>query len=417
MPLTAKQTELIKATVPVLQEHGNIIAATFYGNMIRENPELNNVFNKTNQANQHQPRALAGSLLAYAANIDNLSVLGPAIERISQKHVSFFIRPEDYKIVEKYLLAAMGQVLGPALTPEVLEAWTVAYNQLADIMINREAVLYKEDEGWTDWRDFKIKRKVVESDEITSFYLQPVDEKPLPGFKPGQYISIRNEVPEWKHLQVRQYSLSDAPREDYYRISVRRDEGITSAAQGSTVHPGYISNVLHKTKQEGDTIQVSHPHGEFFLDTEKLPSSTPVVLISAGVGLTPLLSILNTLVAKGSQQPISWVHGVRRSSAQAFGPHVRDICKSHQNVHSTIFNANPLDQDVLDVDYHHSGRVQLPKLRPEEDLFLGDKSTQYYICGPAGFMVAMEKSLLSSGVDQARINLELFGTGDLPGRA
>lgn len=416
MALTPKQIELVKATVPVVQEHGFAITTLFYGNVIGENPALNNIFNHTNQVNHHQPRALAGALFAYAANIDNLAVLGPAVERIAQKHASLFIQPEHYPIVGKYLLAAMGEVLGPALTPDILDAWTAAYTQLADVLIGAEKALYTADDKdshWTDWRDFVIKRKVVESDEITSFYLSPVDGKPLPSFNPGQYISVRTEVPELKYLQPRQYSLSDAPRDDYYRISVRRDDGLNLEAPGIEAHPGYISNILHRTKNEGDVLQVSHPHGEFFLEVDDKASS-PVVLISAGVGQTPLLSILNTLVAHGSTRPISWVHGVRKVSEQAFASHVNGIAARHSNVHTTVFVKSPSETDVPKVHYTHAGRLDLAKLDMDGDLFLTDKSAVYYVCGPGGFMVAVEQALLALGVDASRIKLELFGTGDLP---
>lgn len=188
MPLTDQQKDLIKACVPALQEHGVEVAKIFYTNMLRENPPLREIFNKANQVHQHQPRALAASVYAYAANIDNLATLGDAVELIANKHASLYVRPEQYEIVGKYLLAAMKEVLGDAVTPELLEAWKVAYGDLADIFIKREGELYKNAHGWTDWRDFRIAKKEKEGDEITSFYLEPVDEsvKPLPPFLPGQ---------------------------------------------------------------------------------------------------------------------------------------------------------------------------------------------------------------------------------------
>ncbi|KAJ6164013.1 hypothetical protein N7470_002685 [Penicillium chermesinum] len=259
MPLNDLQIQLIKATVPVLVDHGQTITTTFYKNMLAAHPELNNVFNIPNQQNGHQPRALAGALFAYASNIDNLGALSPAVELICHKHASLYIQPEQYKIVGKYLLEAMGEVLGDALTPEIKDAWGAAYWQLADIMIGRESQIYQQSEGWTDWRDFKIADKVKESDEITSFYLSPTDGKPLPTFNPGQYISVLVNVPELKYLQPRQYSLSDKPSPEYYRISVKREKGLSSFQPDAASHPGYVSNILHDTFNKGDTIKVSHP--------------------------------------------------------------------------------------------------------------------------------------------------------------
>jgi nitric oxide dioxygenase len=192
MPLTAEQKELIKASVPALKEHGVEVTKIFYNNMLSENPCLKDIFNSANQVHHHQPRALAASVLAYAANIDNLSALGGAVNLIASKHASLYVRPEQYAIVGKYLLAAMKEVLGDALTPELLEAWKVAYGDLADIFIKAEDNLYKHAHGWTDWREFRIARKVEESSEVTSFYLEPVDEhvKPLPPFLPGQVRTL-----------------------------------------------------------------------------------------------------------------------------------------------------------------------------------------------------------------------------------
>lgn len=134
MPLTPTQIQTVKATVPVLQKHGEAITRLFYATMLAENPELKPIFNHANQFNNHQPAALAGALYAYAMYIDDLGVLSPAVEKICQKHASLYIQPEQYDVVGKYLLQAMGEVLGDALTPAILEAWRVAYSQLAEIV-------------------------------------------------------------------------------------------------------------------------------------------------------------------------------------------------------------------------------------------------------------------------------------------
>ncbi|KAF7855423.1 hypothetical protein EAF04_010166 [Stromatinia cepivora] len=410
MSLTPQQIDIIKATVPVVQEHGTRITTTFYKNVLAANPALNNIFNQTNQKNGAQPRALADALAAYAANIDNLAVLSDAVERICQKHASLFIRPEHYPIVGKYLLEAMGEVLGAALTPEILDAWTAAYEQLANIMIDREAQLYQEAGEWKEWRDFMIAKKFKESSIITSFYLEPVDGIPLPLFKPGQYISVQIHIPQFGYMQSRQYSLSDRPNENYYRISVKREDTLVSPELNTSVEAGVISNALHDTKHEGDIIQVSPPQGEFFLDLHK-SSDSPVVLISAGVGVTPMVSILNTLVERGSTRPISYIHAARSKEVDAFHEHVQEIATSHSNIKSWVFVKNlPAD------DYGHPikdivGRMDLSKVK-DDALHLDDSSTTYFICGPGSFMNDMSKSLQAFGVSEERIKLEVFGTGE-----
>lgn len=134
MALTQEQTKIIKATVPVLVEHGETITSRFYGNMLRENPSLNNIFNHTNQVNHQQPIALAKALYAYATHIDDLGALSPAVELICNKHASLYVQPEQYDIVGKYLLGAMGEVLGDAFTPAIEDAWKAAYFQLAGVV-------------------------------------------------------------------------------------------------------------------------------------------------------------------------------------------------------------------------------------------------------------------------------------------
>jgi nitric oxide dioxygenase len=415
MPLTQEQAQIITSTVPVLAEYGAQITTAFYANMLREVPELNNVFNTSNQRNGHQQQALAGALYAYAANIDNLEVLKPALERISQKHVSLYIRPEQYDIVGKYLLEAMKEVLGDALTPAILDAWAAAYGQIADIMIKREDDLLRQAEGWTDWRDFRIDAKSDESEEVTSLYLKPVDGKPLPEFLPGQYISIQVEVPDLHYNQARQYSLSDKYSPEYYRISVKRERGLNVKQNPDAVaHPGYVSNVLHDQKKVGDIVQLSHPAGDFFLDVRKEGERrSPIVLLSAGVGLTPLTSILNTSVAKDGRQ-ISWVHVSKNHRTHAFNEHVKNMVVRHPRINKRVFHSCPVNGEEQGVHYDHKGRLDLSKLEAEKDLKLNDKTATYYICGPEQFMIELEQALRDKGVDSHRINMELFGTGGVP---
>ena len=311
-----------------------------------------------------------------------------------------------------YLLKAMKDVLGDALTPAIQEAWATAYKQLADLMIGREEQIYQGCDGWTDWRDFVISEKVKESEEITSFSLKPQDGKPLPRFQPGQYISIRTDVPALKYLQSRQYSLSDAPHPDYYRISVKREFGLDLQHPDAPAHPGYISNILHDEKQVGDSLQVSHPTGSFCLDVKH--DKAPLVLISAGVGLTPLLSMIKTLDEQEATQPISWIHATRNSKVQAFAKDMKDIAQRRPNMHLYVFMKYPSDTDAYGEDYQYSGRMNLGTLDREEDLFLNKTDAEYFICGPERFMIDMKETLRGYGVEEERIRLEVFGTGAIP---
>ncbi|KAL2151035.1 hypothetical protein VTH82DRAFT_6133 [Thermothelomyces myriococcoides] len=415
MSLTDDQINIVKATAPVLQQHGVTITKVFYENMLREVPELNNIFNSGNQATGKQQRALAGAVLAYATYIDDLDKLKDAVERIAHKHVSLQVTPEQYDIVGKYLIQAIGQVLGDAATPAIVDAWISAYDFLAKIFINREGEMYKANaaDGWTGWRKFRIARKVPESSVITSFYLTPVDGERLPKYLPGQYVSVRVPVPQLGEgrLQPRQYSLSEGPSPggEYYRISVKKEDG----ASESNV-PGLISNLLHDKYNVGDEVEVSHPQGEFYVDpADTSKEGVPAVLISAGVGATPVKAILDSLTTPGAvRRPVSWIQSARSRAALPFAESVRQITREHNNVTANIFLRNLNPDDVLGVHYEFGDmRLDLAKLDKDSHLFLNDPRAEYFVCGPEPFMIDVRSTLTALGVDRSRIFLELFGTG------
>ncbi|KAH6633441.1 flavohemo protein [Boeremia exigua] len=413
--LTPEQVQIIKATVPVLAEHGETITTKFYADMLEANPQLRNIFNNTHQATGHQPRALAGSLYAYAANIDDLGKLSPAVELICHKHTSLHVKPEHYNVVGEHLLKTMATVLGDAATPAILGAWEAAYWQLANIMINKEDGMYKEAKGWADWKDFKIVRKEKESEEITSFYLQPIESGfKLPTYKPGQYVSVNIFVDEldggvW---QARQYSLSEAPGKDYLRISVKRESGIEIGEPRYLAHPGYVSNILHEKKDVGDTVRVSHPWGDFFFDEEKADKDAPIVLISAGVGLTCLNSILNTTLEHSSSRPVTWIQGARNNKTRAFKKEIDALAKEKSNLHTVFFSSSPEEGEVQGQDYDVAGRVSLSSVG--KVLFTDNDKTLYFTCGPEQFMLDIEAQLKTYGIPSERVHMELFGTGGVP---
>lgn len=419
-PLTPSQAAIIKATVPLLAAHGTQITSTFYADVISSNPALKSVFNNTHQATGHQASALAGALYAYASHIDDLGALSPAVELIAHKHASLLITPAQYEVVGTYLLKNMRLVLGAdVVTDEVLDAWAAAYWQLARVFIAREGELYDEakNDGWEGWKKFRIARKEKESEVVTSFYLEPVEGEgvkvPL-RFKPGQYVSVNLFVEEldggvW---QARQYSLSDAPGKGHLRISVKKEPAVEIGEPKHMTEPGYLSNILHDRKEVGDVVQVSHPFGDFYLEEEK-KGDAPVVLISAGVGLTCLTSILKTLVEGRSTRPVSWIHGSRDEKTRPFRKEIGDMVEQDRNLRTVFFASSPAEGEVQGKDYDIKGRVDLEKAG-KDVLFTDNSEALYFVCGPAGFMVDIESKLTSLGVSSDRIKMELFGTGGVP---
>lgn len=268
--------QIVKATAPAVAANAETITTRFYALMFEHDPQVKRFFNQANQHAGTQPRALAGAVCAYAANIDNLAALGPAVELIAQKHCSLCIQAEDYPIVGKHLLAAVKDVLGDAVTEEVTAAWAEAYGLLAHVLIQREAEIYAEqaaaEGGWNGYRAFTVDRKVPESEIITSFYLKPADGKAIPSFVAGQYITVKADVPG-EETSPRNYSLSDVSGAGYYRITVKREPAAEAGAA-----PGVVSNFLHDSVGEGDEIQVGPPCGEFRMPTdEDLADGKPVV--------------------------------------------------------------------------------------------------------------------------------------------
>lgn len=399
--MTTEQKALVTATVSTLRAHGVGLTTHFYRRMFEHNPELKNVFNMGNQQTGKQQAALAMAVLAYAENIEDPSVLVPAVTKIGHKHVSLDIRPEHYAIVGRHLIASIGEVLGEAATPALLEAWTVAYGQLATLMSGLESGLYQkavsQEGGWTGWRPFTVKQKVAESTEITSFYLYPTDGGRVADFLPGQYVSVRLFLPELKLFQPRQYSLSSAPNGEYYRISVKKEAG--------SQHPnGMLSNRLHDFVQEGHMVELAAPAGDFTLATTK---QTPVVLVSGGVGQTPLLSMLDHLVTIGSPRQVVWVHGSRNPEVHAFREQVAQLATHYETVQQHIFYdtlaASQAEESC------HAGIVDLQKLAASTLLPEAD----YYVCGPAPFIRKQVQDLAALGVPRAAIHFEEFGPATL----
>ena len=189
--LNERTIAIVKSTAPILEQQGETLTRHFYKRMFSHNPEVAPFFNPANQTSGRQQRALAGAITAYAANIDNLEVLGGAVELIAQKHASLLIKPEHYPIVGENLLASIREVLGEGATDEVIHAWAEAYGFLAEILIGRERQIYQENAkkpgGWEGFKPFRVIRKEKESSNIASFYLAPADGAPLPSFKPCPY--------------------------------------------------------------------------------------------------------------------------------------------------------------------------------------------------------------------------------------
>lgn len=394
LPASAKP--YIDASVPVLRQHGLAITTLFYKNMFEAHPELMNLFNMGNQANGSQQQSLAAAVFAYAANIDNTEALKPVVERIVHKHVSVGIKPEHYPIVGHHLLGAIKGVLGDAATPELIAAWGEAYGLLADALIATEDALYKQNNQQPDeWIKLKVTEKLHLTDNVVSFTLRADDQKKLPAFKPGQYISVAVHIEELNLRQIRQYSLSDSPQKDTFRITVKRESGDEYKPQGN------VSNWLHQHTRVGSTINASFPCGNF---TPDIKDQRPIALVSAGVGITPMISILNDISATNPGRKVMFAHAARNIASVA---HIDDIqsAKSKLENLETVFFLNESKKQHLD---EREGRMDLSShITPEF------KDGLYYICGPQSFMDDQRDALIELGIHQSNIHREVFGPESL----
>lgn len=394
--LSERTIALVKATVPALEAHGLDIVNEMYGRMF-QNPEIRDLFNQSHHGDSgSQPRALTGAILAYANNIDNLGALAPAVERIAQKHVGLQILPEHYPHVGDALLGAIKAVLGEAATDEILAAWGEAYWFLAHILIAREERVYGEQNaaagGWNGWREFRVERVIRESSVINSFVLRPVDGQSVMDYKAGQYLTFWLETPGHPPLK-RNYSISAAANGETYRISVKREE------------LGLASSWLHDHAVVGTILKVAPPAGEFFLADHP---ERPVVLLSGGVGLTPLVAMLETIAARHPALPTYYVHGTHDRETHAMRDHVRSLAAQKATIQVADFHQTPLPGEVEGQDYDHPGLITEEWLIANTPVGEAD----YYICGPRPFLRAAVAALSLAGVASGRIHYEFFGPAD-----
>jgi len=397
--LDQETRDIVKSTVPVLQEHGTAITKSFYRLMFENHPELKNIFNQTNQRKGDQQKALANTVYAAALHIDNLEAIFPVVKQIAEKHRSLNIKPEHYPIVGKHLLMGIKEVLGDAATDDIMNAWEKAYGAIADVFISVEADMYKEVKnapgGWVDFRNFKVAKKIVESDVITSFYLEPADGGVFPPYEPGQYITVRAEMGEQSHNHLRQYSLSQAPGEGYYRISVKREEAVGGNPKG------VVSNFLHDHVHEGSILPISAPGGDFVLDQK---DDRPLVLMSGGVGLTPMVSMLETVIKTQPEREVIYVHAARTGRFHAMKERVEEICSKHANVKSYTVYGEPAEGEHCD----KTGYIDYEWL----DSIIPTNDAAFYFCGPKGFMRAAYQNLSKLNVADSDIHYEVFGPAE-----
>ncbi|NLU83252.1 globin domain-containing protein [Rhodococcus sp. HNM0569] len=395
--LSAESKEVVRATLPAVGAAIGEITELFYRKLFAAAPTLEtDLFNRSNQKQGDQQKALAGSIAAFAtlqlepdqAKVDAI------LSRIAHKHASLGIAPEQYNVVHKYLFEAIVEVLGEAVTPEVATAWDELYWLMANTLIAMEAGLYDKAGVATGdvWRTVVVAERGYQSADAVSFVLKARNGETLPPFAPGQYISVAVPLPDGAR-QIRQYSLASADR-DGWRITVKR-VAEQPLADGTVAPSGEVSNFLYDNLFEGDEVTVSLPFGDLTLTED-----APVLLVSAGIGCTPMIGILDHLAESGDTRPVSILHADRSAADH---PHRAELLALAERIPSARVHQWYEDFGARGaIGSARLGRADLSDVELEPGVHA-------YLCGPLPFMLSMREALVERGVPGSNVHYEVFG--------
>ncbi|MEU0896674.1 globin domain-containing protein [Streptomyces massasporeus] len=390
--ISTASRDAVRDSLPLVSASIEEIARSFYASLFEEHPVLiRRLFNRGNQATGEQQAALANGLVGFAGLVVHRPYIevGRVLERIAHKHASVGVQPEQYQLVHDHLLGAFARILGRAATDRVTAAWSELYWLFADGLVRREAELYGrfDLEPGKNWRQWVVAQRVQETRDVISLVLEPADEWPTDPFVAGQYVSVAVPVDEGS-FQIRQYSISSAPGTRHLRITIER-----SAGPGRP--PGEVSSHLHDQVPLGATLLLSPPFGEVVLDD----SDRPVLLMSSGVGVAPLMSMLGHLANTGSRREVTYVHMDRSAAGHALRFELEELVAALPNARQVLAYG--------DLTRAPRGAVRLPLDFASLALPL---ETRAYLCGPPGRMRTWRTELVRvAGLDPGRIRYEVFG--------
>ncbi|MEU1161445.1 globin domain-containing protein [Streptomyces sp. NPDC005921] len=379
--LSEPSAATVRASLPAVGAAIGEITERFYARLFAAHPDLlKNLFNRGNQAAGTQRQALAGSIAAFAAHLLDHPDQRPdaMLGRIAHKHASLGVAPEQYDVVHEHLFAAIVEVLGEAVTPEVAAAWDEVYWLMANALIAIEKRLYEES-GAAGLQPWEVVERVPETADVVTFRVRPADGgAAVRGFRAGQYVSVGVTLPDGAR-QIRQYSLSGAPGESVRQFSVKAD--------------GEVSRHLHAHVREGDVVELSEPYGDLVIEDG---GDRPLLLASAGIGVTPMVAMLAALAADGHDAPVTVVHGDRSPADHALRADHGTYAAKLPDAAVHLFYERDAEPGT------RTGLVDLTGI----DIAPG---TRAYLCGPLPFMRAVRTQLIEKGVAPADIHYEVFG--------
>lgn len=372
--LSEREKDVVKETVPVLQDKGVEITSNFYARMFKQHPELKNMFNQTNQQRGLQSTALAQSVLAAAVNIDHLEAILPVVKEIAYKHCALQVPPAGYDIVGENLIAAIKEVVGLDDDHEIIKTWKKAYQEIADIFISVEKDIYK-DMLWDGFQPFKVEIIEQVSSDIKAFTVSS-GEYDLSQFVPGQYITVDVGSEKMPYRAKRHYSIVKGDK-NHLTFAVKRDV--------TTEHEGEVSTILHDEFQEGDNINLTAPVGPFHV----VEKGNRQLFLGSGIGVTPLVSMFNEVVNDNGEA--RFIQVTNDMDDAPFSSLLTAI-------------ANENTQATYDLyDKNKNGYIGSEQLKQWID-----NDTEIYVCGGKSFIQSMIKALKELNIDESKIHYETF---------
>jgi nitric oxide dioxygenase len=376
---------MIKDSVPILGHIHVQLAEKFYRRLFKQYPEFKDYFNTTNQKLLRQPRIFIHTLVKVAENVDNFEQLEEDFQRIASKHVGLQVRPDHYPKMGEVMVNTICDLFPKEMVDdEFREAWEMTYDKMANMLINLEAEEYAT-KAWFGFKEFKVTRLQRECIESISFYIAPVDGKPIPKPKRGQYLCMRWQLPGAKNEISRVYSISEYPKGNEYRFTVRYIPG------------GQISAHIHNNLKIGDTVFVAPPCGSCYYES----SPRDLVMLAGGNGITALLSMIEAGLEDGRN--VRLLYSNRSPDSRSFGPMLREYKRIYQDrFHITEFISRARYLDPIDQYNNRSLTLEdLDFITPEHDV---------YLIGPRSYMKMVEDYLTERNI---KVKLDYFGPQEI----
>ncbi|MFI7480873.1 globin domain-containing protein [Kocuria sp. M1R5S2] len=378
--LSDQSRPVIEQTIGVVAERIPHITPEFYRSMFEARPDLlDGMFSRSNQRNGTQAQALAGSIAMFASWLLTHEDGYPdeLLSRVAHKHASLGVRLEHYPIVHEHLFGAIARDLGDAVTPEVAAAWDEVYWLMADALIKIEKGLYAAQANAVAFAPFRVAAKERTGATTTAITLEPADGTPMTPAEAGQYVTVQVRMPDGV-LQPRQFTLVPGP-DGTRRFAVRLDER------------GEVTPVLHHDVRVGDVLQVSNPYGDVVLPE----GDGPLVLASAGIGVTPMLAFLDRLVRQESRRRVVVLHADRSVDTWP----LREL---HEMLVAELPHASLETWMEVPGEGDHDGFMDL-------DAVLVPADAQVVLCGPLPFMKAVRSAVIAQGVPGRNVAYEILG--------